>query len=211
MITAVVSDFGGVLTTPLEGAFRRFQEKSGIPLGELGAALGAISESLGANPLFELETDRLTDAEFQHLLAEQLARQLDRKIVISGFGEMFFDHLERNEPMIELMRTLKGRGLRMGLCTNNVVEWQPLWRPIWPIDELFEVVVDSGFVGFRKPSPEIYELTLKEMGVAAAETLFIDDMDINCDAARDLGMQAVHFRDNEQATSEVHAALEVGR
>jgi epoxide hydrolase-like predicted phosphatase len=99
----------------------------------------------------------------------------------------------------------------MGLCTNNVAEWQPLWRPIWPIDELFEVVVDSGFVGFRKPAPEIYTLTLDKLGVQAEETLFIDDMDINCDAARELGMQAVHFRDNEQAISEIHAALADGR
>ena len=63
--------------------------------------------------------------------------------------------------MIELMRELRGRGYRMALLTNNVREWEPLWRAMLPVDEIFEVVVDSAFVGMRKPEPEIYELTLR--------------------------------------------------
>ena len=51
--------------------------------------------------------------------------------------------------LIVLMREAKGGGYRMGLLTNNVREWEPLWRPMLPVDEIFEVVVDSGFVGCR--------------------------------------------------------------
>ena len=207
MITAIISDFGGVLTTPLEGAFRGYQDKSGIPLGELGPAIVTIGETIGENPLFALETGRLSEAEFERLLGEQLSAQIGEKIVVSGFGEHFFSHLHVNQPMIELMRDLQRRGLKLGLLTNNVKEWQPLWRPLWPIDELFETVVDSGFVGYRKPAPEIYEITLQEMGLRASEALFIDDMELNCDAARALGMQTVHFRDNDQAITEIEAVL----
>ena len=207
MITAVISDFGGVLTTPLEGAFRGYQEKTGIPLGELGPAIVTIGETLGENPLYALETGRLSEAEFERLLGEQLSTQIGTKIVVHGFGTHFFSHLHVNEPMIELMRELKARGLKMGLLTNNVKEWQPLWRPLWPIDELFETVVDSGFVGYRKPSPEIYEITLREMAIDAAAALFIDDMELNCEAARALGMQAVRFQNNDQAIAEIEAAL----
>ena len=39
------------------------------------------------------------------------------------------------------------------MLTNNVREWEPLWRPMLPVDEIFDVVVDSGFVGMRKPDP----------------------------------------------------------
>ena len=67
--------------------------------------------------------------------------------------------------MIDFMAELRGRGLRMALLTNNVREWEPLWRAKLPeLDDIFELVVDSAFVGMRKPEPEIYELTLERLG-----------------------------------------------
>jgi putative hydrolase of the HAD superfamily len=96
----------------------------------------------------------------------------------------------------------------MGMLTNNVREWEPLWRSMLPVDEIFEVVVDSGFVGCRKPDPEIYEITLERLdGVPAEECLFIDDVDVNCAAARGLGMASVHYQHNDQAIPEIRAAL----
>jgi putative hydrolase of the HAD superfamily len=76
-----------------------------------------------------------------------------------------------------------------------------------PVDEIFEVVVDSAFVGARKPDPPIYELTLERLGVAAEAALLVDDIEINCEAARGLGLRAVVFRDAEQAIAEIEAAL----
>jgi putative hydrolase of the HAD superfamily len=109
--------------------------------------------------------------------------------------------------MIELMRGLRSRGMRMALLTNNVREWEPLWRSMLPVDEIFALVVDSAFVGCRKPEPEIYEITLERLGVAAEQCLFVDDVEDNCAAAGRLGMAAVHFRDNEQAIADITAAL----
>jgi putative hydrolase of the HAD superfamily len=95
------------------------------------------------------------------------------------------------------------------LLTNNVREWEPLWRAMLPVDEIFEIVVDSGFVGIRKPEPEIYELTIERLGggIGAAECLFVDDVEDNIGTARELGMTAVHFRSNDQAIAEIEAAL----
>jgi putative hydrolase of the HAD superfamily len=112
--------------------------------------------------------------------------------------------------MIELMRRLRERGLRMALLTNNVREWEPLWRAKLPdIDGIFELVVDSAFVGMRKPEPGIYELTLERLGdgVSAADCLFVDDIEANCEMATELGMTAVHYRDTTQAIGEIEAAL----
>ena len=76
------------------------------------------------------------------------------------------------------------------------------------MDEIFEFVVDSAFVGMRKPEPAIYELTLERLGdVEAGECVFVDDVEINCDAARELGMEAVHFVDNEQALRDLDLLL----
>ena len=98
--------------------------------------------------------------------------------------------------------------MRMALLTNNVREWEPRWRAKLPdVDDIFEVIVDSAFVGMRKPDPEIYRLTLDRLGVAAERCVFVDDFEINCEAAAALGMTAVHFRTTEQARAEVEAAL----
>jgi HAD superfamily hydrolase (TIGR01509 family) len=70
------------------------------------------------------------------------------------------------------------------------------------------VVVDSGFVGTRKPEPEIYEITLARLGVPASSALLVDDIEINCTAAADLGMAAVWFRTTEQAIEEIETALQ---
>jgi HAD superfamily hydrolase (TIGR01509 family) len=61
----------------------------------------------------------------------------------------------------------------------------------------------------RKPEPRIYELTLERLGggLAADECLFVDDLEVNCEAARELGMTAVRFDDAEQAITELEAAL----
>ena len=94
------------------------------------------------------------------------------------------------------------------MLTNNVREWEPLWRAKLPVDEIFEVVVDSAFVGMRKPEREIYELTLERLGdVHAEECVFVDDVDVNCAMATELGMTAVHYRDPEQAITEIRAAV----
>ncbi len=124
--------------------------------------------------------------------------------------DTYFGHLERNPGMIDYMRGVRDRGLRTALLTNNVREWEPRWRPMLPeIDEIFEVVIDSAFVGMRKPEPEIYLLTLERLGdgIEAADCVFVDDIELNCEAARDLGMAAVTFETTEQATAEIEAAL----
>ena len=130
---------------------------------------------------------------------------------LSALHLVYFDHLRPNTPMIEFVRSLRvDRGLRSALLTNNVREWEPKWRALLPeIDEVFEVIVDSAFVGMRKPDPAIYELTVDRLGdgVRAEDCIFIDDLEINCDAARELGMTAVQFRDTNQAIAEVEAAL----
>jgi putative hydrolase of the HAD superfamily len=206
-IDAIISDFGGVLTSPLMNSFVAFQDSSGISLEELGLAMAAVAQRHGANPLFELETGRLTEVAFLSSLAAQLTEQVGRTIELHGFGEQYFEHLHPNDRLIDYMRQLRDRGYKMAICTNNVREWEPLWRAKLPVDEIFDVVVDSAFVGTRKPERRIYELTIERLGVPAAAALLIDDIELNCDAARELGMQAVWFRSTEQAIEDTEAAL----
>lgn len=206
-IEAVISDFGGVLTSPLRDSFASFQDSSGIPVEALGNAMAAVAAREGANPLFELETGRMTEARFLRSLSDELTLALGREIDMDGFGERYFESLQPNRPLIDYMRELRGRGYKLAICTNNVREWDRRWRAKLPVEEIFDVVVDSAFVGTRKPESLIYELTLQRLAVAAPAALLVDDIELNCNAARELGLEAIWFRSTEQAIEEIEAAL----
>ena len=205
MRDVLICDFGGVLTTPLQAGFLAYQEESGVSLEELGTAMARATEEHGDHPLFMLERGEIPETEFGARLERHLGGHFDA----NRLRTLFFERLEPNTPMIQLVRDLRGDGIRAALLTNNVREWEPLWRAKLPeIDELFEVVVDSAFVGLRKPDPAIYSLTLERLGgVAAERCVFVDDLEVNCDAARELGMTAVRFESADQAIPAIRAAF----
>jgi putative hydrolase of the HAD superfamily len=207
-VQTVISDFGGVLTSPLLGSFVAFQDETDISMENLGTAMQRISERDGSHPLFDLEKGLISEADFLNRVADELEAEIGHRPNMHSFTEIYFNALEPNAPMVDLMRELQGRGLRMALLTNNVREWESRWRTMVPIDEIFELVVDSAFVGCRKPEARIYEILLERLGVEAQGCLFVDDVEVNCEAARELGMTAVHFRENEQAIAEVRAAVD---
>jgi len=197
-----------VLTTPLLQSFMAFQDQTGITTETLGRGMQAAAEANGENPLFEMERGEITEVAFLELLTDHLEPLLGHRPEMHRFKEIYFEALDPNPPMIELMRELKAAGYRMAMLTNNVREWEPLWRSMLPVDEIFETVVDSGFVGCRKPESRIYELTLERIAEPAEACLFVDDVLVNVEGARRAGLHAVHFQDNEQAIGEIRAALD---
>jgi putative hydrolase of the HAD superfamily len=201
----LICDFGGVLTTPLQAGFLAYQEESGVSLEELGRAMGRAAEEHGDHPLFMLERGEITEADFR----ARIERHLEDGFDLSRLRTLYFERLDPNAEMIEFVRKLRGRGVRAALLTNNVREWEPLWRSKLPeVDELFEVIVDSAFVGLRKPDPAIYSLTLERLGgVPPDRCVFVDDLDVNCETARELGMAAVRFENARQAIPAIESAL----
>ena len=205
MRDVLICDFGGVLTTPLQEGFLAYQEESGVSLEALGTAMARASEEHGDHPLFVLERGEITEVEFRQRIERHLGDGFD----LSRLRTLYFERLEPNRPMIDFIRDLRGRGVRAALLTNNVREWEPLWRSKLPeIDELFELVIDSAFVGLRKPDPAIFTLTLDRLGgVVPERCVFVDDLDVNCEAARAVGMAAVRFETAGQAIPEIESAL----
>ena len=161
-IKAIVSDFGGVLTTPLLASFLALQDEIGISAEHFGTALRTSAEEDGENPLFAMERGEITEAAFLDRARPRpraAARPPARTCTASASSSSA--RLDPNPPMIDLMRELKAAGLRMAMLTNNVRSGSRCWRTMLPVDEIFEMVVDSGFVGCRKPEPRIYEITLR--------------------------------------------------
>ena len=162
-IRCVICDFGGVLTTPLVGSFMAFQDQTGIPAEALGSAMARIYERDGAHPLYELEKGHVTEHDFLASFGSSSRSSWDTSPSSTTSRRSTSRRSNPNEEMIAEMRAARDAGFRMAMLTNNVREWEPLWRAMLPVDEIFELVVDSAFVGMRKPEPEIYHLTLKRI------------------------------------------------
>jgi putative hydrolase of the HAD superfamily len=207
VIKAVVTDFGGVLTLPLNEAFARAHAELGIPIDALGQAMRHAAEREGEPPIYKLERGQITDAQFMATLAGSLEAVLGHPVDLDGYGERLMGELTANEPLLDYYRKLRDeQGLRLAICTNNVREWQPRWLPTIPAD-LFELIVDSGFEGTRKPEPEIYAIVLDRLQLPADTCVFVDDLEINVIGAREAGMHGVHFRDTAQAVAELDALV----
>ena len=204
---AVVSDFGGVLTAPLDELLSTFVEHTGVSREQFGAAMVQIVQEDGTHPLFGLERGEITERAFLDRMDSALTSVAGREIRIPPLAERLGTAPAANQEMFTYYRSLRDAGVRMALCTNNVREWEPYWRAMLPIDEVFEVVVDSAFVGTRKPESRIYEITLERIGVPAEDCVFVDDLEVNVGAAQKAGMKGVLFRDTTQAIAEIDKAL----
>jgi putative hydrolase of the HAD superfamily len=208
MISALISDFGGVLTSPLLAALTSFNDHVGVTGEEIRDAMLRAAEQHGDHPLFELERGQITEREFLDRLEAPLEERLGRRVELGSMAERMMAELHPNQELFDYYRRLRDEhGLRLGILTNNVREWEPLWRPKLPIDEIFDDVVDSAFVGMRKPEPEIYALALERLGASAEECAFVDDIEVNVTAARELGLHGIHFHDTAQAIAEIEALL----
>jgi putative hydrolase of the HAD superfamily len=210
VIRAVVSDFGGVLTAPLMLGFARIQDHTDVPPAAFGAALARAADADGRNPLFELEIGAISEAQFLATIESELTSILERPVSLHGFGERYMAALDPNEELFAYYRGLHERGMRFAMLTNNVREWEPLWRTKLPVDEIFETVVDSGFVGLRKPDPAIYALVLERLALPASACVFVDDLGVNVEAARALGFAVVQHHETERTIAELDALITAG-
>lgn len=112
------------------------------------------------------------------------------------------------EQTMELIKELKGQ-YKLGMLTN-VPSRYALDQRFNPgeLDELFEVVVASGEVGWDKPAPETYMMTAEKLAVRPEECLFIDDIPAFTEAAAKIGMQTFTYVNTPDSIAAIKSILE---
>jgi epoxide hydrolase-like predicted phosphatase len=188
---AVLFDFGGVYTASPFGAFEEAaRELRADPRVVLEIVFGPYDLDTD-HPWHRLERGELglgAAREEIIALAEQRGLKLDPLIVLARMART----PGARESVVTRTRALRQGGYKTALVTNNAREFAAAWRPLLPLDELFDAVIDSSEVGVRKPNPEIFEHALAQIGgVAPARSIFLDDHPGNVAAARRLGMQGL--------------------
>lgn len=192
-LRALIVDWGGVLTEPLQDAIAAWAQIDGIPIEHYVAVmrewLGVESGELARdNPVAALERGEIEVPHFETQLAERLTVAVGRRVDGRGLLQRMFASFAHAPAMAALVLRARQAGLRTGLLSNSWGNEYP--REGW--DEMFDAVVISGEVGMRKPEPEIYVHALELLGVRPEESVFVDDLEPNVEAAVRLGMVAVH-------------------
>ena len=229
LVEAVIWDYGGVISSPLFRGIGRFEADMGYPEGSIlelifgetayignegggdpGDGAAPAAASAVTHDWHRLETGQIRLDEYMAGVIERAPQVLGRPIDLEAYHQFTRDMpLGIHWPVVHRIRALRADGLKLALLTNNVKEFGSAWRSTFPVDELFEVVVDSSEVGVRKPDPRIYLLTCERLAVEPTRAVFIDDNRDNVEAARAVGMEAIHFgEDPRPVLRELDAILD---
>jgi putative hydrolase of the HAD superfamily len=208
---AVIFDLGGVVFPSPFDAFATYERDHDLPDRFIRSVVAASAEH-GA--WARLERGELTMSEFHDAFTaecEKAGGAVDAAelmgAVTAGFGP--------RPAMVAAIAGIRDAGLRTAALTNNWAvddnsrdDGAPdTARGIDGLADMFDVVVESAVVGLRKPDVKIYELTCNRLGVAPAETVFLDDLGVNLKPARALGMQTIKVVDADRALAELGEVL----
>lgn len=190
MIEAVLFDFSGVLTTSPWTHMAALGAEAGVD-GDvvLELLIGPYDEDTD-HPWHRFERGEITAIDYGIDLIGR-AETAGIAIDFTKLRSLLRD-LEIHEVVLDKIRVLRGIGYRTGLITNNVREASDEWRALVPIDDLFDVVVDSSAVGMRKPNPAIYRHALDLLGgIPSDRAVFLDDSPGNVVGAERAGLHAI--------------------
>ncbi len=114
---------------------------------------------------------------------------------------------EADEKLLEYIKDLKKRGLKIGLLSNVGHGFVDKIIKKSRQKKFFDSMILSGEVGFLKPSREIYKLSIQSLGLPANRCLFFDDSERNVLAAREMGMHSEIYTGVHQSQIDIENFL----
>lgn len=199
--TALIVDYGGVLTTPVPDTVGAWLRSERVDPGMFAVLMREwLAADVPTSPAHDLETGRLPLAEFEVVLAERLRRADGTTPEPAGLLARMFGGFRTEPAMYDVLRRAREHGLRTALLSNS---WGADYdRDGW--EDLFDAVVISGEVGLRKPDADIYLLAASRLGLPPERCVFVDDLAVNVHGATRAGMAAVHHTTMATTVAELH-------
>jgi len=209
-IRAVLWDFGGVMTESPFLAFQRFEKQRGLAAGFLR---GINARNHDHNAWARFERSELSPQEFDEAFA---AETRAAGFEVSGLEVIDLLYGDVRPSMVAALRRCKGHFVN-ACVTNNVnagpgrgIDHDPgragEWRGIL---DLFDVVIESSRIGIRKPETRFFEQACEQLGIAASQAVYLDDLGTNLKPARAMGMHTIKVDDPMIAIGELESILEI--
>lgn len=199
MIEASIFDMGGVLIkSPRTAVGDHLQRELGIDQETVDAIWKDLIPLLGSG--------KIDEEEFW----KRIANQYKIRPVAVGenlLGKPFIESLENNDDLLEYIRGLGQKGIKLAVLSNTI---EPHAKPVREsgIFNPFDYVFLSHEVGLRKPDPGIYEHAIEIMGIDPAKAVYVDDDPENVEAAKKLGMQGIVATDSKQVMEDLEALVD---
>jgi putative hydrolase of the HAD superfamily len=194
--TALLVDWGGVLTTNLFVSFGEFCTEAGLDPDVLVQAFRGNREF--RDTLIAFEEGRIEETVFEERFGTLLG------VDHVGLIDRLFARVGPDMAMLAAVRNARAAGIRTGLISNS---WGRRRYDRALLEELFDGVVISGEEGIRKPAPEIYALGAQRAGAAPEACVYVDDLPFNLPPAEELGMATVHHVDTAATIVELERLL----
>lgn len=179
--SALLVDWGGVLTTNLFASFGQFCSEAGLAPDALVQAFRGDDRFREA--LIAFEEGKIEEAAFERRFGGLLG------VDPAGLIDRLFARVGPDTAMLAAVRNARAAGIRTGLISNS---WGTRRYDRAMLEELFDGVVISGEEGIRKPDPAMYALGAQRAGVAPQACVYVDDLPFNLPPAAELGMATVH-------------------
>jgi putative hydrolase of the HAD superfamily len=205
---AVLWDFGGViLSSPFE-AFRLYEREIGLPQDFIR---GLNARDPDINAWAKMERSEVSLAEFVALFEAEAAAAGHK---VDGWRVLKSISGDIRPQMVEALRRCKA-AFRVACITNNMKTGEGPGMARSPekvaavanVMSLFEHVVESSKIGFRKPDPRIYRYACDLLGVEPEHCIYLDDLGINLKPARALGMRTIKVGDPDVAIAELETMV----
>ncbi|MFI9272208.1 HAD-IA family hydrolase [Kitasatospora sp. NPDC052896] len=199
--TCVILDIGGVLEiAPKTGWVQRWEERLELPLGTVHERMRDVwrAGSVGS----------IGEGQVHTQVAARLG--LDAPQVEAFMADLWAEYLGTpNEELIAYVQGLRG-SCGLGILSNSFVGARERETASYHFDELVEQIVYSHEIGIEKPAPGAFEAACASLGARPESCLFIDDVAVNVEAAKAVGMQAHLFEDNAGTIRRIAAHLDAG-
>ncbi len=211
--SALILDFGGVITRTLFETHRATEEALGLPVGSL-AWEGPFNPD--GDPLWRaMQADEITERDYWMARTREVGAMIGRNwtkmsdLLIASRGDAP-PEIIRSE-FLDALGKAKAAGVKMAILSNELdLFYGPDFRKKLGFMDDFDVVHDATYTKTLKPDPRAYAGVLAELGLPPQVCVFVDDQKRNVDGAALAGMKTVHFDVTEPRESFARALRLLG-
>tara|TARA_Y100000817_G_scaffold255812_1_gene209023 strand:- start:85 stop:726 length:642 start_codon:yes stop_codon:yes gene_type:complete len=207
MITAVLFDFGGVITSSPFDGFAAYEREADLPQGLIRKINSTNPDN---NAWAKFERSQITREEFLELFASEafaLGHEVDSERVLQCLST----HIR--PKMVQAVEKLS-RTYKTAILTNNLIEVSeedtnpgPSREHLGSVSSMVDLIIESSKIGVRKPDKAFYRIACEELNTSPKECVFLDDLGINLKPARAIGMTTIKVISESQALHDLGTVL----
>ena len=197
MIKTILVDYGGVLGSdaPVLSFDAETSEKTGLSQKEILDIYWAFWNDMKVGKADLVDYNK------------EIIKRAQLPISLKELNVLHYKKIALNREMMEYMMSLKSHGYTLIILSNESKQGLDEKIQKFKLHQVFEKIYNSAYLGMAKPNKKIFEYVLRDYHIEASTTVFIDDLDKNINAAKELGFQTVLFENFEQMKKEITTLL----